>query len=420
MQRTAGNAAATRFVARYEAGEHAQMGSDAPLIDFNGVLVSEGELIALGDFYASSEDMLKAEHDELAWLVRLIRQDKMAFEGVPGVQPVTTEEWKAALAGRDPGKGYFDLLADNAAHFAGDNRTEFFVNHRKALKIAHAAAGRSDTVPTEARVVNGWACHYLTDAFSAGHLFDKGDMLTRIAATWNAINEARGPDLENTFTRGVAAAVFADAGAVKKLAGYELPLPLGAGIDITQDGFSKLLMGMSRASSDKFFNLILNLVHDRLDASVADAETAIEVVNKRGDRWKLAGDKSLALSPETLMFAQQAVAHAGRNLELAARTAGYTEDEQRINEVWDYTPEPTYVGAASMESTVGDVLELTSDETIAQFAAKTIENLDAGLPELVEMGLLRPKARPGGQWGPRRRGRPLGPAPPAQEWGPPS
>lgn len=417
LQRTAGNAAVTAMVARYEAGEHAQMGHDEPLIKFKGVAVSEGELIALGDFYASSEDMSNADPTELAELVRLIRQDKDAFEGVPGVKPVTTEDWKKALAGREPGKQYFDLLADNEAHFAGDNKTEFFVNHRKALKIAHAAAGRSNEVPTEARVVNGWACHYLTDAFSAGHLFDKDVMLERVRQAWGTIDEAWGPDQENTVTRGVAAGVFADPDAVRLLAGYEVPTP-GGGMDITQDRFSKILMAMSYFMSDKFLNVILNLVHDRLDASVGDAETAIEVVNKRGDRWKLAGDKSLALSSETLMFARQAVAHAGRNLELAARTADDSSDEPWISEVWDYTPQPTYAGAAKMETTIGDVLDLTSDTTIAQFSAKMIENLGAGIPELVEKGVLRAKPTPGGAWGPTPPGGHWGPSLPKQEWGP--
>jgi hypothetical protein len=189
-------------------------------------------------------------------------------------------------------------------------------------------------------------------------------------------------------------------------------------MDITQERFSKILMAMSYFMSDKFLNVILNLVHDRLDASVGDASTAIEVVNKRGDRWKLAGDKSLALSPETLMFAQQAVAHAGRNLELAARTADANADEGWINEVWDYTPAPTQAGAASMETTIGDVLDLTSETTIAQFSAKMIENLGAGIPELVDKGVLRAKPTPGGAWGRTPPGGQWGPALPKPEWGP--
>ena len=106
----------------------------------------------------------------------------------------------------------------------------------------------------------------------------------------------------------------------------------------------------ARLEPEKFFNLIINLVHDRLDASIGDPAQAVEVANARGDRpWKLSGDKSLAQSPETLRISREAVAVSFRNLEQAAKTPETLGDEGLIKSVWDYTPKPTDAGAGQHE-----------------------------------------------------------------------
>ena len=105
LQRSAGNAAVARLlggssaprraVARFEAGEHARLGEDR-LVKVNTVEMTEGDLIALADFYASVEDMNKAPVAELEALRDLIHQDRQHFERVPGVEAVTTKQWKDA------------------------------------------------------------------------------------------------------------------------------------------------------------------------------------------------------------------------------------------------------------------------------------------------------------------------------------
>src|SRR5215467_5592577 len=71
LQRAAGNLAVGSLldgqwagrrplvVLRYEAGEHAQLGPDR-VVTVNCVSMTEGDLIAMGDFYANPEDMYKA------------------------------------------------------------------------------------------------------------------------------------------------------------------------------------------------------------------------------------------------------------------------------------------------------------------------------------------------------------------------
>ncbi len=423
LQRTAGNAAVARMLeprppervlARYEAGEHAQMGSDR-VVEINGASMTEGEMIALGDFYATAEDLLAAPKSELEQLIVLIRRDRDAMLGVPGATPVNTKEWEDALR-RNPGEEspYLGLLQDNASHFAGpaageENRSYFAVNHRKALKAAHAAATGAKTVPEEATALNGFACHFLTDAFSAGHLFVKHEMLDRVEEAWNAINESLGPDLENTFTRGVAERVLADAKAAELLATRELWELTGGWQDVTQESFSKLLMLATRTQSTEFYNLILNLVHDRLDESIKDPERAIEVTNERNKRWTLSGDKSLGFSSETLAISKEAVAESFRNLELAAKTTDETEDEAMIWKVWEHTPTPTAQGAGNMEAVTVEMLDLRGEATIGAFAAKTIENLEVAVAEMEANNVMRKKLGPGEPARPPQGSEPLSP-----------
>ena len=140
-------------------------------------------------------------------------------------------------------------------------------------------------------------------------------------------------------------------------------------------------------------------MHDRLDASISDPAHGIEVVNKRSDRWTLAGDKHLEDSPETLRISKEAVAQSFRNLEQAAQTPDALTDDLLTQSVWDYTPQPTYAGAANMNTLIVEMLDLTGAPAIEAFAALTISSLPVAVVDLVKLELLRPKAgarrRPG-------------------------
>jgi hypothetical protein len=401
LQRTAGNAAVARLMrptlARYEAGEHSQMGA-ARTVTINGATMTEGELLALGDFYATGEDMLAAPKAELEKLRDLIRRDQDAMERFPGAKPVEQWEWDEAMPNRPPGKGYFDLLEDNASHFAPpsagvgkpgqDHQSMFFAYHQQALDKAKAEATKSKQVPPDATALNGFAGHFLTDAFSAGHLFNKAEMLKRAEEAWKAVaDEAWGWDVSNTFTQGVADFVFANRTAAAELAKWELKLDVWG--PVTADRFAMFLYQVPSQEPEKFFNVILNIVHDRLDASIGDPETAIEVENGRGDRWTLAGDKSLSQSPKTLELAREAVALSFQNLEQAAKGAGSPLD--RGEGAWKLTPKPTAAGAVNMEAVITKALNLADTPTMQAFADKTTENLDIGIKELVKKGYMRPK-----------------------------
>ena len=161
-------------------------------------------------------------------------------------------------------------------------------------------------------------------------------MLGRVRAAWNSIDEVWGRDMENAFTRGVAECVLADPGAAAMLATQQVSVETTLGWqDVNPTNFSKLLMAVAFWKRNKFYNVVLNLVHDRLDASIGNPAEAIEAENQRGDHWTLAGDKSLADSPETLTISKAAVAQSFRNLADAALTTETQGDQQMIEEVME-------------------------------------------------------------------------------------
>jgi hypothetical protein len=127
-----------------------------------------GEIVALvGDLYASFEDLTKAPLKEVMDLIPLIRSEK-----------TTTAEFQAATAGR-----YGDLALKNVSHFSGvptqknkdvwkkergveidSNMGVWREQHRAA--IAYARQGLADL----AWGTNAGADHFLSDAFSGGHI----------------------------------------------------------------------------------------------------------------------------------------------------------------------------------------------------------------------------------------------------------
>jgi hypothetical protein len=62
--------------------------------------------------------------------------------------------------------------------------------------------------------------------------------------------------------------------------------------------------------------------------------------------------------------------------------------------VWDYTPRPTTSGVVVMSNLIAEMLNMSDGPVIEAFAAKSIENLDTAIPELVDYGYLveRPAA----------------------------
>jgi hypothetical protein len=391
-------------VHRYESGEHAQAGDPKHKTTINGVTMDEGDLAAMGDLYATPDDMYKAPAAELQNLVNLIERDKKFYSGGGGT-PVSNAEWAAATSGRPKDKQYLELAKKNDPHFAppstgspgpkGDNKSEWRKYHQQAifLTIASTAAGKTG-VPEEAVVQNGFAAHFLTDAFSAGHLVNKDDAMATAQTAW-ATQKTSGTFFKETaFTKDVAHRVLSDSKVAALMAGKQLKEVQWG--DVTEQRFSEFIWQMASSKPELFFNSFARLVHDQLNQSINDPAKALEVTNVRGDPpWSLSGDETLSKSPQTLKMMQAAVAQSYANLEAAAKlTATPSDLEPFFKAVWDYTPVPTKSGKSTLNTVVSTFTDPKDPKTVAAFAQLVIDQIDTLVVELTSQGYMRDRPKP--------------------------
>lgn len=144
-----------------------------------GVL-TYGEIVALsGDFYGSAEELFLEKPPRMPWwkgandLGRLREalsneldwiedEDRQGKAGYPN--NTLTFAWTA--------KSYVELAEDNTAHFGWHNIKRYCESHAQAMVYAVQAKKRdaSDVNWMRAMFHNGFADHFLTDGFAAGHI----------------------------------------------------------------------------------------------------------------------------------------------------------------------------------------------------------------------------------------------------------
>jgi hypothetical protein len=182
---------------KFEGGEHAWLGSrgaelacgdDLEKLDMlrnlrrpndKGAL-SYGEIVALsGDFYGQAEELFLEKPPRLPWFkgsnsLNQLRQalkseldwiqdeNRHASAGYP--DNTLTFVWTA--------KSYVELAEDNTAHFGWHNIKRYCESHAQAIAYAVQAEAQnaSDVNWMRAMFHNGFADHFLTDGFAAGHI----------------------------------------------------------------------------------------------------------------------------------------------------------------------------------------------------------------------------------------------------------
>lgn len=451
LQRTAGNAAicralasGPRALARYEAGEHARFAGDTGgVVMINGVPVQKANIIAMGDFFRTPEAMNSADPKVLAALDAAITDDRRGR--TKEVDPVTGEvpripgnaDLQKITKPLGGGNTYMDLNKENQAHFAPpaggpdpkgkDNKSTWERLHRQALDEAHQAAptetsrggpapetppGAPGAVPEKATVTNLFAAHYVTDAFSAGHLINKQEVMEQAKQAWGKMATDGSLLQQNKFTREVSEGVLADDKVKDKmkdkqiinvrelgamtaavLAGGPLPgsttlatlmprLFTNLYVDVTPTLLSELLHVTSRVQPGTFFNIFARLVHDKLN------KDGVMVANDEAT-WKLSGDETL--NTESLQRGKQAVAASERNLEEAAAFSGPLRYEEMFARVWRFVPRPTPEGAKFMDTVREEFTNAADPDTIKAAIELSIKEIDTAIDEMQKLYILRPK-----------------------------
>ena len=353
----------------------------------NGVNLDYGEGIAMGDFYESPEQMMAAPVAELQKLSELIKKEKAGVAGVT----VKDEDWDKATGGR-----YLKNAQKNESHFgpsnatfapvsgksSADHKSEWEKNHEKAL-------GRSQIGDkNDALTINAFADHFLTDAFAAGHLINKSDVMEKFEG--NMPKTPSGKEFtapSKAFFDAVAAGAF--TGAVQTAFSKEKTVacfsiwgdnPEAPCTDVTTvhakindtKTFSKLLQGIHMKEPSLFENVVAKGVHDNLNAA------GVPVENNKGDKWTLSGDKSL--NAKTLEVGRKAVAQSQMNV------LGVFKQTQTLNlpplfkKVWDYVP---HAAPGAGEKQVKDAVDSGTDPKSAGLSGAAVKLITDHFPLII-------------------------------------
>jgi hypothetical protein len=353
---------------------------------------SYGQIIALADLYESADQMMNAEAGELTRIKELLRRSSDYYSGnkLNARLDVGDDEWQEATRER-----YLDLAEENYEHFSpqllfkqvsfarrrGDHRSAWEQHHRRALEEAQQLSldprsANSTVFPEYPLVINAFGDHFLTDAFAAGHVISKEEVIELFRRNFytggelNAAGEA--------FFAKVASLAFR-GNVEKKFSVLETFEPVflwwNPNID-TVNAFRKVLVGVAEKKPEAVANLAVKALHDRLNRD------GIEVFNEAGDgTWTINGDGFLLQNAKTFQVAQRAVAQSAANIEDPAIRASNVDFSEYFARVWKHVPRLTDAGrrrvidlvneytrpdAESLQSAAADLIERKVDFFIAR------------------------------------------------------
>ena len=303
-----------------------------------------------------------------------------------------------------------ELNKINESHFAPLNKKRWEKLHKEAVEKAQRSAKGSGVVSGDARVINGFAAHYLTDAFAAGHMIDKKAVKAAAEASLGT-----GTNRVNLAFQ-VAAGLRADKKVAAELATREIRdsavVRVGWYPADNQARLTSLLESVMRWNEDAFLSVFVRIAHDDLNTAISSGHGAW-VSNAVGDRWQLSGDTTLAESDKTREIARKAVKASEDNLVVAASTKDppwwqpFTDalDDATIKamfqNVWQYVPTPTtstlagegtVTGEAQVAAAVAKYTNAAHPDTVKAIVELSIKEFPTALAELGKEGLIRPRA----------------------------
>lgn len=397
----------------FDTGEHVLAGDtlypDQLRIGPNpGVAFSYGDIIAMADLYDDDRQLTQASLAELTQLKAKVRQSADHYRAASGQGPAApgTKDWKGIVGPR-----YTRLAEDNFAHFApnlifrdkafaakvgntANHRDEWEKYHFRAIeeaqRLALAPANQGVSyVPETALLINAFGDHFLTDAFSAGHVINKAEAMGLFYAnfysgkTLNAAGEA--------FFAKVAAKAFRGQLAQKFsiLETYD-PVFLWWNPNIdTENAFRKLLIKIANDQDHGkagVANLAVKALHDKLNRE------GIMVTNGRNAQaWKLYGDGNLSKHPSgtTLRIMREAVQQSVANILDPGILKSNLDPAPFFERVWAYVPQLTAATRADLVRTMPTFLHPGSDELVTAAADILHVEVETLIEELIRLNKLK-------------------------------
>lgn len=356
----------------------------APKINPHGVELDYGTGVAMGgDLYGTPQEMDSAAEDELKDIDALVKRDQTAAK-------VSDSEWQTATKGR-----YTALAEKNEAHFAPQNaaiapesaagktapnhKSEWEKHHRTALDTSKAGDVK------KALTVNAFGDHFLTDAFAAGHLINKRDVMEQFKGQ---LKLAKGGKDFTKESKAFFDAIAKDAfqGDVKtEFSKYETVKTfyrIHANID-SVSRFSQLLQAVHQEEPDLLASAVAKGVHDELNTTSG----GIPAQSPKGGKWQLSGDKTL--NEDTKRIGQRAVAQSQVNVLSVRSITTAIDYSAKFKAVWDYVPEPTSAGLATVVDDVKKGTDVKSGDLKKALVDLIKANYVLIIAELVKRNKLR-------------------------------
>ncbi len=422
LQRAVGNQVVRRMLTqRYEAYEHATEGDKAKGsmtvtlgqdqlpggTRVGGVQLTSGELNAMADLYGSPEELAHASPQELAKVAVLIRRQQA------DPNSVKESEWDDATGGR-----YTQLNLKNSAHFGAsnaalvppqagsqDNRQAFQQNYNKAIVYAQDAfhniglpdEDRKQQLLNLSAVAAAFAEHYIMDAFSAGHLFNKDDFIGQLRGNLDKLSQAQLDQLFGTVAKRVLAVPAnqallgqyepADRPELANVGGVSIQMPFRPNFDKVSV-FTGLLSNLYQDPTGRqaVYSALVKVVHDRLDTNKADDKGDIGVpVENDEAQWVLTGDKTLYKSADktTQTMIDKAIEQSRTSLEPYRKGPVKDGATDGPAKVMKYFPRPT----ADTTKMINQLIAKVVDPNGGMIDA-LVDMLQAELPSILD-GLVR-------------------------------
>ena len=344
------------------------------------IWMTSGEVNALADYFGSLEDMQQASHWQLQECLRLLEEERAS----PG--SVTTQQWDAATGGK-----YSEISLDNSAHFgvsdpalvpvsgtAGrTNASTWEAGHRQALRMA---AGLEEGGMSQGGLTNAFVEHYLVDAFSAGHLFNKDDAMALGKANLDALP----PDDLIRLLDWVADPVFAQRREV--IQQYQVRVggeDVGRWETFGPFLFRQFLHQAYAVAQPVVLNGLVKSAHDSLSAN------GVWVENAAHEPWLMRGDEHLADPDQglTRQYCMEALEVGRANLQAAAAQGKNVNVAALVARVRGLFPRPT-VGRGTHR--VREAVAAVTDPRSGMRTAM-VEELSAEIRSLMEEAVDQPE-----------------------------
>jgi hypothetical protein len=388
-----------RVIRRYDSFEHFKVADQAPGSEHHliqSMSLTSGEINALADFYETPTDLMAASPTELKALLDLIHKQ--------ATDPLSVKEsdWDKATNNR-----YTALNLKNSKHFSaqdpalipptpgaptpGETNVATWIGyHKQALAMAQQSvlpgASNPAKLAANAKVINAFGEHFLTDTFSAGHLVNKDDMVAALRKNLKALNKKQ---LERVF-KAVAGQVWgAQSGVIRRYQGFKHVPVLGDWWDLdSADRFQAVLEGIYQERPDAVESAVVKAVHDSLNTHPSGADVGVPVENDI-ESWVLSGDRTLEKSAKTQFYIKAALAQSRANLADAFKPHSVNPDAD-VKQVLKFVPRPTSASKPLIHDTVAEAID--PNRGLSGSIATVISgNLQSLLDTLVDLKKLRPK-----------------------------